>query len=214
MQIDSRLQFSAVKGITWDPAQQALVERDAADPGISGPGNLTSDDLADVVGLESYDLRHGAVTEPEAQAWADAAVAASRKLSKVSGHVKCEGIGTVNPGDTIALAGRRRPLQRQRLRHRRAATSYDMVEGWKTHLQCGGTDRWTAEEHAVAAPPAGALLPAVSGLQIGVVVSNEDPDGEHRVRVRLPLVDAQDDGAWARVARSRRRRRPRFLLQA
>src|SRR6185503_1785438 len=38
------------------------------------------------------------------------------------------------------------------------------------------------------------------GLHVGVVTSNEDPDGEHRVRVRLPLVDAQDDGAWARVA--------------
>jgi uncharacterized protein involved in type VI secretion and phage assembly len=35
---------------------------------------------------------------------------------------------------------------------------------------------------------------------VGVVVSNEDPDGEHRVRVRMPLVSADADGAWARVA--------------
>ena len=40
----------------------------------------------------------------------------------------------------------------------------------------------------------------MNGLQIGVVASNEDPDGEHRVRVRLPLVDDQADGVWARVA--------------
>jgi uncharacterized protein involved in type VI secretion and phage assembly len=33
-----------------------------------------------------------------------------------------------------------------------------------------------------------------------VVVSNEDPDGEHRVRVRMPLVSADADGTWARVA--------------
>ena len=37
-------------------------------------------------------------------------------------------------------------------------------------------------------------------MQIGIVVSNEDPDGEHRVRVRMPLVSADEDGTWARVA--------------
>jgi uncharacterized protein involved in type VI secretion and phage assembly len=40
----------------------------------------------------------------------------------------------------------------------------------------------------------------VSGLQIGVVVSNEDPDGEHRVRVKMPTVNNDDEGTWARVA--------------
>jgi uncharacterized protein involved in type VI secretion and phage assembly len=44
------------------------------------------------------------------------------------------------------------------------------------------------------------LLPTVSGLQVGVVSSNEDPDGEHRVRIRLPLLGLSDDGLWARVA--------------
>ena len=32
------------------------------------------------------------------------------------------------------------------------------------------------------------------------MVSNEDPDGEHRVRVRMPLVNNEEDGTWARVA--------------
>ena len=41
-EIDARTQFGAVKSVTWDPAQQALVEKEAADPGIAGPGNLSS----------------------------------------------------------------------------------------------------------------------------------------------------------------------------
>ena len=77
---------------------------------------------------------------------------------------------------------------------------FDTVQGWKTHIQFGALDKWAAEEHPVSAPKAGALLPAVNGLQIGTVASNEDPDGEHRVRVRLPLVNEQADGVWARVA--------------
>jgi uncharacterized protein involved in type VI secretion and phage assembly len=77
---------------------------------------------------------------------------------------------------------------------------FDLVQGWKTHVQFGGVDKRLADDEGVAAPKASALLPGVSGLQIGVVASNEDPDGEHRVRVRMPLVSADEDGAWARVA--------------
>jgi Rhs element Vgr protein len=197
-EIDARLQLAAVKSFTWDPAQQSLVDRDASDPGISGPGNLSSDDLARVVGLASYDLRHAGVSEAEAQAWADAQWLKS-KLSKVSGRVKCEGIAGVNPGDTVGLSGIGDRYNGD-VYVTGVRQSLDLVQGWKTHIQFGSTDRWLGEQADVSSPRAGALLPGVSGLQIGVVISNEDPDREHRVRVRIPLVDAQDDGTWARVA--------------
>ncbi|MEP7120326.1 MAG: type VI secretion system tip protein VgrG [Byssovorax sp.] len=195
--VDARLQWSAVKGATWDPAQQALVEREAVDPGVSGPGNFKSDDLAGVVGLPAYQLRHASITEDEAQAWADAEWLKSR-MSKVSGRVKCEGIAAVNPGDIITLSG---------VGDRYGGNVFvtgvrhdnDPGHGWKTNVQFGSVERWSADERAVAAPRAGALLPPTSGLQIGVVTSNEDSEGEHRVRVRLPLVD-DSDGVWARVA--------------
>ena len=197
-EIDARSQYSAVKSLTWDPAQQALLEREAADPRIAGPGNLSTGDLAGVAGLPSFELRHAALAEDEAQAWADAQWMKS-KLSKVNGRAKCEGIATVNPGDLVELAG---------VGQRYSGTvfitgvrqDFDTVQGWKTHLQFGSVDKWSAQERAVSPPKAGALLPAVNGLQIGKVTSNEDPDGEHRVRVRLPLVNDQADGVWARVA--------------
>lgn len=197
-EIDARNQFGAVKSVTWDPAQQALVEKEAADPGISGPGNLSGDDLASVAGPESYELRHAALSEEEAQAWADAQWLKS-KLSKVSGRAKCEGIATVNPGDLVTLAG-----VGERFNGDVFVTGvrqdFDLVQGWKTHVQFGSVDKWASEEREISAPPAGGLLPGVHGLQIGVVVSNEDPEGEHRVRVRLPLVGNEEDGIWARVA--------------
>lgn len=197
-EIDARLQFGAVKSVTWDPARQALVEKEAADPGIAGPGNLSGDDLAAVAGPESYELRHAALSEEEAQAWADAQWVKSR-LSKVSGRAKCEGIATVNPGDLVTLGG-----VGERFNGDVFVTGvrqdFDMVQGWKTHVQFGGVDRWASEERGVSAPAAGGLLPGVHGLQIGVAVSNEDPEGEHRVRVRLPLVNNEEDGIWARVA--------------
>src|SRR4029077_9400461 len=197
-EVEARSQFSAVKSLTWDPAQQALVSRDAADPNIAGPGNLAGDDLAAVAALPHFELRHASLAEDEAQAWADALWLKS-KLSKVSGRVKCEGIATVNPGDLVELAG-----VGDRFNGTVFVTGvrqdFDTVQGWKTHIQFGAIERWAAEEHPVSAPKAGALLPAVNGLQIGTVASNEDPDGEHRVRVRLPLVNEQAGGGWARGA--------------
>ena len=196
-QIDARGQFGAVKSKTWDPAQQSVVAKDAADPGVSGPGNLTSGDLSAAAGLDSLELRHASLTEQEAQAWADAAWLKSR-MNKVSGRAKCEGIGTVNPGDLVKLSGVGERYSGDvfvtGVRH-----DFDVAQGWKTHVQFGGTEAWLTEERDVSAPRAGALLPAVSGLQIGKVISNDDPDAEHRVRVMLPLV-TEEDGIWARVA--------------
>jgi Rhs element Vgr protein len=197
-EIDARSQYSAVKSLTWDPAQQALLTKEAADPRIAGPGNLSTDDLASVAALASLELRHASLAEDEAQAWADAQWLKS-KLSKVNGRAKCEGIATVNPGDVVTLAGvgdrYNGGVFVTGVRH-----DFDVVQGWKTHVQFGSVDAWSAQERPISAPRAASLLPAVNGLQIGTVASNEDPDGEHRVRVRLPIVDAEADGVWARVA--------------
>jgi Rhs element Vgr protein len=197
-EIDARRQFAAVKSFSWDAAQQSVLEKDAADPGVSGPGNLRTVDLAEVVGLDHLQMQHAAVTEEEAQAWADSEWLRSQ-MSRVSGRVKCEGIGTVNPGDIVTLVGvgdrYNGNVFVSGVRH-----DFDLVYLWKTHIQFGSVDASSGDDRSVSAPKASTLLPGVSGLQIGVVVSNEDPDGEHRVRVRMPLVGADEDGAWARVA--------------
>ncbi len=58
-----------------------------------------------------------------------------------------------------------------------------------------------AATYPVTSQPAGGLLPAVNGLQIGIVTALEsDPDGEDRIKVRLPLVSAAEEGVWARLA--------------
>jgi uncharacterized protein involved in type VI secretion and phage assembly len=45
------------------------------------------------------------------------------------------------------------------------------------------------------------MLPPVEGLQIGVVTALAgDPDGEERIKVRIPVIHDADEGAWARIA--------------
>ena len=159
------------------------------------PGNLAQSDLAAVAGADARNLQHVALDEPEAQAWADAAGQYAR-LNQVSGRCKCEGIGTINPGDVVTLAGVGKRFNGTvfvtGVRH-----EFDTAAGWKTHVQFGGVDDCP---HDDSPPPAAGLVAGPRGLQIGVVVSNEDPDHEHRVRVRLPMIDEEDDGVWMRVA--------------
>jgi uncharacterized protein involved in type VI secretion and phage assembly len=58
-----------------------------------------------------------------------------------------------------------------------------------------------AETFKLQPPPAAGLLPAAGGLQIGVVTALEnDPDGEDRVKCRLPMISSGEEGIWARLA--------------
>lgn len=191
-EIDARLQHAEYQGTSWDAASQAVVEVQAATPSFSAPGNLSSDDLA-AVADQAFDLRHPALPEAETQAWVDG-VALYRRVDQVCGRGKCEGIATVKPGVVVELAGLGRRFNGKVLvtgvRH-----EFSLVQGWKTHVQFGGV-----EQERPRQARSDRLLPSVSGLQIGVVTSNEDPDGEHRVRVKLPLLGLSSDGLWARVA--------------
>jgi len=40
----------------------------------------------------------------------------------------------------------------------------------------------------------------ISGVMIGIVTNNQDPDGLGRVKVRLPFISDTDESAWARMA--------------
>ncbi|MES2208305.1 MAG: type VI secretion system tip protein VgrG [Pseudomonadota bacterium] len=197
-QVDARQQFSAIEGISWDPAQQAIVKVEAAAPSIKGAGNFSEDDLAKVASVDALQLRHVGLSEPEVQAWANSEKQRSL-LNKSSGRAKCEGIGTLKPGDSVMLSGVGARFNGAvfltGVRH-----EYSLVQGWKTHIQFGGLEADEPAHDSMSAPAAGHLLARVAGLQIGVVVSNEDPDGEDRVRICLPMVNPNDEGIWARVA--------------
>jgi uncharacterized protein involved in type VI secretion and phage assembly len=72
---------------------------------------------------------------------------------------------------------------------------------WETVLQFGLNPEWFAQTNGIQQPLAGALLPAIQGLQIGVVTKLEgDPDGEDRIMVRLPTINTEDEGIWSRVS--------------
>ena len=199
-EIDARHQVKGLKAADWDYSNQEIKESDAAEPSITEEtGNLSAADLADVIGLDKFQLIHsGKLTEQELQAWADAKLQRQR-LAKVRGRVKCQGFPDVLPGHFIKLNGVGErfngPVFVSGVKH-------VYKEGdWTTEISFGLSPEWFAETVNPYHPQATTgMLPSMQGLMIGIVTDIEDPDGENRVRVKIPSINAGEQGIWARMA--------------
>lgn len=198
-EIDARNQFSKVTSYSWNSASQEVLEIEANDPGVSLNGNITADDLAAVVELENLELKSGGGNpDVELQEWADAK-SLFNQLAKVRGKVKFQGVPAVKPNTVIKLEG---VGDRFNGKVYVSAVRHQITEGnWTVDAQFGINPRWFSESVDMNDLPAAGLVAAVHGLQIGKVTQLEsDPDGEDRIKVRLPLVDKAGEGIWARVS--------------
>lgn len=198
-EMDARNQVSKVTSYSWNSANQELLEIEGNKPGVSLNGNLTSGDLASVIDLKNLELKSGGATpDVELQEWADAK-ALFNELAKIRGRVKFQGIPAVKPDTVLKLEG---VGDRFNGKVYVSAVRHQISEGnWTVDAQFGIDPKWFSETVEINDAPAAGLVAAVRGLQIGVVTQLEnDPDGENRIKVRLPIVDKDSEGIWARVS--------------
>lgn len=198
-EIDARDQFSKVSSYAWNHADQELLEIEANDPAISLNGNLSPSDLAETIGLDNLELRHGgAVSDVELQDWADAKLF-FQQLAKIRGRVKFQGIPAVKPGVVLKLEG---VGDRFNGNVYVTAVRHEIAEGnWTVNAQFGINPKWFSETYDINPLPASGLLAAVNGLQIGIVSQlQDDPDGENRILVQLPIINDEEQGIWCRIA--------------
>ncbi len=198
-EIDARHQISKVSSYAWNYADQELLEIEANDPTVSLNGNLSASDLADTIGVENVELRHGgAVTDSELQNWADAKWL-FQQLAKIRGRVKFQGIPDVKPNTILKLEG---VGDRFNGKIFVSGVRHSITEGnWTVDAQFGLDPKWFSETYEIDMKPASGLLPAIQGLQIGVVSQlQDDPDGEERILVQLPIVNNEEQGIWCRIA--------------
>jgi len=198
-EIDARHQIQKVSSYGWSHADQELIEIEGSDPAVSLNGNISNDDLNGVIGLENLELRHGGVvTDTELQDWADGKWL-FQQLAKVRGRMKFQGIPAVKPNTIIKLEG---VGDRFNGNVYITGVSHKIIDGnWLVDAQFGLNPEWYSETYEVSAKPASGLLPAISGLQIGIVSQlEEDPDGEDRILVQIPIINNEEQGIWCRVA--------------
>lgn len=198
-EMDARNQFAKVSSYSWNASNQELLEMEAKDPSVSLNGNLAPSDLSNVVKLENLELRHGGtVTDTELQDWADAKLL-FQQLSKVRGRVKFQGIPAVKPNTIITLEG-----VGDRFNGKAYITGvfHEIANGnWTVNAQFGLNPEWFSETYDINTPSASGIIPSIKGLHIGIVTQlQDDPDGEDRILVKIPIINNEEQGIWCRVA--------------
>jgi len=200
-EMDARDQWKNVKATSWDYANQQLFDASTSEiSSFSENGNIEGSELANAINLESYDMHHsGPLLEQELQDWADGLMLRSR-LAKIRGRAKVTGFPGIKPGDIVKLAG---VGERFNGKAYITAVKQEMGNGmWDTHIQFGLDPKRYGEKFSnLNDLQSAGLVSAVHGLQIGKVVQlQNDPAGEDRILVRVPVIDQNAQGIWMRVA--------------
>lgn len=201
MDASTQLSSSAIRSTSWDPAQQKVLSSGPGTVSVTEPGNVSSDTLADVFKIKRFaQLTGGPLEAASLKEWSSAELLKSR-LSKIRGWVRFQGSSALRTGGTLELQG---------LGTRFTGTAWvsgvhHSISGgrWLTTADFGLSAKWfAAETPHIEAPHASGQLPAIQGLQTGVVKTvGKDPGGEYRVQVDLPLVgDGKEALVWARLA--------------
>jgi len=197
--IDARTQLSEVSSASWDPGTQAVVEEKVSPQIFNTQGDLTATDLAKVIGLKSFRLQTPAVLEQSAlKDWA-AGQQVKSGLARIRGRMKFQGNAKANIDSLIELEGVGNRFNGNVFV---SSVNHEITNGnWLTEVDFGMSPDWFAEQRDLVAPPASGFLPGIEGLQIGVVMKlDEDPDGQNRVQVSVPILQAETEGVWARLA--------------
>lgn len=197
-EIDARIQLQKLKSVSWDYSNQEVKEVEASEPSFGqSAGSLSTSQLADISGSEYKLIHSGKLTEEELQAWADSKLQKHR-LAKIRGKVKFEGYPEILPGQYISLNGVGEKFTGPVFVN---SVKQEYEDGqWFTEVGFGLNPEWFAETINPYHPSAAkGLLPSVQGLLTGKVTDLEDPEGENRIRVCVPVIDENATGIWARV---------------
>ena len=199
VEVDARWQSKGIKAVSWKAADQNTISASANEPATPQAGNIAVADLAKVLGDDTDEIMHGGgIDESQLQTWADARLMRMR-LARLRGRARCQGFAGILPGNIVQINGIGERFEGKLYV---SGVRQSLAGGnWETDLQFGLNPEIFAETYNLRPLPASGLLPSVNGLQIGIVTQLEnDPDGEDRIKCRLPLVSSSEDGIWARLA--------------
>ena len=199
-EVDARLQLPKVTGTAWDQSTQKLVTGASQEPSVNAQGNITGKKLSEVLGATGFDLQTPApIPTAMLKTWANAQLLKSR-LARIRGEVTIQGHAGPKPGTTIELAGLGARFNGNAFI---SGVMHQVEQGeWTTHIAFGLSPNWFTEEQLdIETPLTSGLLPGMHGLQIGTVKKiHDDPDGETRIQVDVPMIKPSGDGVWTRIA--------------
>lgn len=199
-EIDGRTQHKSVQASAWDADNQALQSATAVtSPGFKQLENtgIKATDLNAIFSPAQTPLYHsGMVSKSELDSWSKGRQIKAG-FSKVRGRVKIDGTSDIDVGGSVTLAGLGDKFNGDVLV---TGVRHELDEaGWFTQLQFGLPEDWFSEKFAIQERPAAGITAPANGLHFGKVLKiDEDPAGQYRVQVKLPLIDPEGK-IWARM---------------
>jgi Rhs element Vgr protein len=200
-EMDARNQLANVEAVSWDYTNQQLFKANVSETeAFTQHGNITGSELSGAIQLDKFELNHsGHLLEQELKDWVEGTMLRSR-LGKIRGRAKITGFAGIKPGNMLKLTGVGNRFNGNAYV---TAVKQDMGDGtWYTQIQFGlDPQRYSAAYNNVNDFAAAGLIGSISGLQIAKVVQlGNDPDGEDRILVKIPVIDDTSNGTWIRVA--------------
>ncbi|GGB79208.1 type IV secretion protein Rhs [Flavobacterium suaedae] len=195
--LESITQLASTKANAWDYQTQEIISGEASNS-YSGPGNLSSKKLSEVVGLSDYQLLTPASVDSDSLTTWSKAQQIKSEYAKIQGEAKFQGTNLVEPGKYITLGGLGDRFNGDYII---SGVEHEIADGnWLTKVNLGLPQGWFIEQPDVVAPPASGLLPCTRGLFTGTVKKMyEDPDSQYRVQVNVPIVSGETS-IWARLS--------------
>lgn len=202
-EIDALSQYSAVNMNLWDSSKQDLVNEDLSslsDAKLDKPGNISNSDLSKIINEDGFLIQYpGQLIDSDVKNMAKAALTKSH-LARIRGRVSFVSAVPVPVRSTIELVA-----VGERFNGLTYVTGvrYEFTNNvWRTNLQFGMSRDWLNELGKKAVMSFENHIPSMHGLHIGVVTKLDDESGEDRIKVRIPIIDNEGEGIWAKMARA------------
>lgn len=196
--LDSSAQTTSVNAVAWDAAAQQITSVSGDVPAVNNQGNITPAQLAKVNQQKTI-LQTTNAKEQTLKSWADASWLKSA-INRFKGTIKFQGTDLTVPGCIIELKGLGTRFDGNAYI---GTVEHEIAGGnWYTTATMGiSPSNIIADKGVFTAPASVGLLPGTQGLQVGKVVAlDNDPAGEDRIQVEIPLLNGNGNRIWARLA--------------
>jgi len=197
LELDSRIQLSKLKAQTWVYTNQEVLESESSYSMEPDEGSIKVGELSGLNDPGDFCLNNaGQTTDSELSAWADAHKM-KMHFAKIRGSISFQGFPGLKPGNIVELQGFGELFNGNAFI---CGVHHEIFEGnFLTTCQIGLNPEFFLEEQKCETDSK--LVPPIKGLHSGVVLQlEEDPKGENRILVNIPMLHPGGEGVWTRVS--------------
>jgi Rhs element Vgr protein len=197
LEMDSRILISGMKAQAWIYTDQEVLESESSYSDEPAGGSIKVNDLSGLNDSGDFYLNHaGQSTNSELSAWADAHKM-KMNFAKIRGTITFQGFPQLTAGDIVELQGFGSVFNGNAFV---SAVRQEIQEGnLLTTCQIGLKPEFFLQEQKSETDSK--LVPSIKGLHSGIVLElEEDPNGENRILVNIPMLHPDGEGVWSRVS--------------